>query len=132
MLGILGISVGVVLNGFITPKMFTSGWKVWFAAIMLPYFGFGFGYTLARILRQSHKKCRTVAFETGSQNVALSLTLILLSFSDSPDFGDLMTFPSLYGIFIFVDAVIVVLVYRLVLHYRNDTHQIQEMIGPKE
>ncbi|XP_072050138.1 ileal sodium/bile acid cotransporter-like [Amphiura filiformis] len=117
-LGILGISVGVILNGFINPRIFTSGWKVWFASIMLPYFGFTFGYVLARILKQSHTKCRTIAFETGSQNVALSLTLI--SFSDSPQFGDLMIFPSLFGIFIFVDAVIVVLLYRIVTHFKTE------------
>lgn len=117
--GILGIVIGVVLNGFINPRMFTSGWKIWFAAIAVPFFGFTFGYVLARILRQSHAKCRTIAFETGSQNVALTLTLIFLTFDEDPDFDDLMTFPSLYAIFIFVDAIIVVIVYKLVMHFKE-------------
>ena len=93
--------------------MFTSGWKVWFASVTMPFLGFGLGYGLARILKQSHKKCRTIAFETGCQNVALTITVILLTFSDHPQFGDLMTFPSLYGIFIVIDALFCVMIWKI-------------------
>ena len=99
--------------------MFTSGWKVWFASVIMPFLGFGLGYGIARILKQSHKKCRTVAFETGCQNVALTLTLILLTFSDHPQFGDLVTFPSLYGILQIIDALFCVMIWKIVTKFRK-------------
>ena len=83
----------------------------------MPFLGFGLGYGIARIMRQSHKKCRTVAFETGCQNVALTLTLILLTFSDHPKFGDLVTFPSLYGILQIIDALICVIIWKIVTEF---------------
>ena len=99
--------------------MFTSGWKVWFASVIMPFLGFGLGYGIARILKQSHKKCRTVAFETGCQNVALTLTLILLTFSHHPQFRDLMTFPSLFAIFMGIDALFCVMIWKIVTKFRK-------------
>ena len=87
---------------------------------MLPFLGFGLGYGIARIMKQSHKKCRTIAFETGCQNVALTLTVILLTFSDHPQFGDLMTFPSLFGIFVFIDALFCVMIWKIVTKFSKN------------
>ncbi|XP_072050037.1 ileal sodium/bile acid cotransporter-like [Amphiura filiformis] len=101
---LIGIPIVITLNALINPRMFTSGWKIWFASVTLPFLGFSIGYGMARLLKQSHTICRTVAFETGCQNVALTLTLILMTFSEHPNFADLMTFPSLFAIFMLIDA----------------------------
>jgi predicted Na+-dependent transporter len=54
--------------------------KLWFAAFLLPIFGLGVGYLGSRIACFTHKQCRTVGIEVSSQNVALCITLIYVSF----------------------------------------------------
>ncbi|XP_072050529.1 ileal sodium/bile acid cotransporter-like [Amphiura filiformis] len=124
---LIGIPIVITLNGLINPRMFTSGWKVWFASVTLPFLGFSIGYGMALLLKQSHTKCRAIAFETGCQNVALTLTLILMTFSEHPDFADLMTFPSLFSIFMMVDPLICVAIWR-VKHRtnKNPSHDYKE------
>ena len=92
---------------------------------MMPFLGFGLGYGMARILKESHKKCRTIAFETGCQNVALTLTVILLTFSDHPRFSDLMTFPCLFGIFVMIDAIFCVIIWKIFTKF-SKTQTIEE------
>lgn len=53
--------------------------------------------------------------------MGLTLTLILLTFFNDPQFGDLMTFPSLFGIFMVIDALVIVIIYKLVVYFRKDT-----------
>ncbi|XP_072049955.1 ileal sodium/bile acid cotransporter-like [Amphiura filiformis] len=119
-LSLIGIPIVITLNGIINPRMFTSGWKVWFASVTLPFLGFSIGYGMARLLKQSHTICRTIAFETGVQNAALTFTLILLTFSRDPDFGDLLTFPSLFGMFTLVDGLVCVAIWRVVMKYSKN------------
>ncbi|XP_072050036.1 ileal sodium/bile acid cotransporter-like [Amphiura filiformis] len=131
-MALIGIPVSITLNGLINPGMFTSGWKVWFASVTLPFMGFSIGYGMALLLKQSHSKCRAIAFETGCQNVALTLTLILMTFADHPDFADLMTFPSLFGIFMMIDPLILVAIWRVWTKYhtnKNPSNNCNEFVN---
>ncbi|XP_072049679.1 ileal sodium/bile acid cotransporter-like [Amphiura filiformis] len=119
-LSMIGIPIVIILNGIINPRMFTSGWKVWFASVTLPLLGFSIGYGMARLIKQSHTICRTIAFETGVQNVALTITLILLTFPKDPNFGDLLTFPSLFGISRLVEGLLGVAICRVVMKYTKN------------
>ncbi|KAG0725450.1 Solute carrier family 10 member 6 [Chionoecetes opilio] len=48
-------------------------------AVLTPLTGFSVAYILVKILCFSHKICRTVAIETGCQNMVVAISIILLS-----------------------------------------------------
>ena len=96
-----------------------AGWELWMCAAFLPLFGYFLGYAIARVLCQSHRKCRTIAFETGSQNVSLAMTLTVLTFADSPFFYDMLFYPSLYACFIYVDSFAVIFIYKLAVYKKT-------------
>ncbi|XP_070542092.1 ileal sodium/bile acid cotransporter-like isoform X2 [Ptychodera flava] len=110
--GVIGIVAALVFVILLNPNMFNSGWQAWVAAATLPVWGFCFGYILSSIFRLKHAKRRTVAFETGCQNVALALTIIGLSYPRGPEQLLMMVVPSLFGPFMSIDAIIFVIVYR--------------------
>ncbi|XP_071498380.1 ileal sodium/bile acid cotransporter-like [Diadema antillarum] len=102
-----------VINSLLNPRLFHEAtWELWICAAFLPLLGYAIGYGLAVVLRQPHDKCRTIAFETGSQNVSLALTLTVLTFAESHLFLDMLFYPSLYALFIYVDSFIVILIYK--------------------
>ena len=97
LVGFLGIACSIVFISIINPRLYLSHWTIWLGAITLSWFGFGFGYLIALVCRQSHAQCRTIGFETGVQNVGLSFTIIAFMFSGTRDFVLTMTFPALFG-----------------------------------
>ncbi|XP_033109850.1 ileal sodium/bile acid cotransporter-like, partial [Anneissia japonica] len=112
--GMFAIAVNLILNGLINPKMFLVPWNVWFSAAIMPVIAFFLGYIAAYLLRQSRKKCRTIALETGCQNVPLALTLIALSYADSEDFLEILIFPSLFAPLFLIDYSLCVLVFKII------------------
>ncbi|XP_033109853.1 ileal sodium/bile acid cotransporter-like [Anneissia japonica] len=112
--GMLALSVSVVLGGLSNPSMFKVPWTVWFAASVMSPIAFLLGYFIAYLLRQSQKKCRTIAFETGCQNSALALVIIATSYADSKDYFDIMIFPSLFGGLLLINSCVTVLILRLI------------------
>nr|XP_054765572.1 ileal sodium/bile acid cotransporter-like [Lytechinus pictus] len=123
--GLAGIPIAIVLIGIINPGMFASSWKIWTSTLFLPFFGYFFGHGVARIFRQPSKKCRTIGFETGVQNAALGITIMLLTFGNTPLLYDMLTIPSFYGILAFCDFLIYVAIYRL--YYYNRPNQPKKM-----
>ena len=111
------IVVAFVLIIYMNPTFLFAGWQLWLCAAVLPLIGYIFGYALARILRQSHRKCRTIAFETGSQNVSLAATLTVLTFGDSPLLLDMLFYPLLYACFIYIDSFAIIIPYKLIKCY---------------
>ncbi|XP_033110728.1 ileal sodium/bile acid cotransporter-like [Anneissia japonica] len=118
---ILALSISMVLGGLSNPSMFKVPWTVWFAASVMSPIAFLLGYIIAYLLRQSQKKCRTIAFETGCQNAALALTIIAISFAGSEDYFDLMAFPSLFGTFLIIDSCVTVLILKLIGRKRKES-----------
>lgn len=76
--------------------MFLSPWTVYFAAFTISLLGMLLGFAFATVCKLSWPKCRTVAFETGTQNVPLCLTIIMLSFPRSFA-NEALLFPCLYA-----------------------------------
>ena len=118
-LSFMCIIAGFILVFVLNPFFLFAGWQMWLCAAFLPLLGYFLGYALARILCQSHRKCRTIAFETGSQNVSLAMTLTVLSFADTSLFYDMLFYPSLYACFIYIDSFAVILLYKLAIYMRN-------------
>lgn len=93
------------INFYLYPHMFDADWKLWFAAFLLPSFGLGVGYLGSRIACLTHKQCWTVGIEVSSQNAALCITLIYVSFKIE-EASKIVIFPLIFGMF---DALILVL-----------------------
>ncbi|XP_063955768.1 ileal sodium/bile acid cotransporter-like [Lytechinus pictus] len=119
---IVAFAFSIVMN----PAFLRAGWKLWFCAAVLPIAGFCMGYGIARLLRQPHKKCRTIAFETGSQNVSLALTLTVITFADSPLFLDMLFYPSLYVCFIYIDSFPLIIGYKIYSYYHSKNRKLDE------
>ncbi|XP_030832211.1 ileal sodium/bile acid cotransporter-like, partial [Strongylocentrotus purpuratus] len=105
--------VAWVLFFKLNPGFLNAGWQLWMCAMLLPFLGYGLGYGLAVLLRQPHNKCRAISFETGSQNVSLATTLIVVSFANSPLFYDMLFYPALYAVFLYVDTSIVIAILKV-------------------
>ena len=86
------------INFYIYPQMFDADWKLWCTAILLPIFGLGVGYLGSRIACLTHRQCRTVGIEVSSQNVALCITLIYVSFKID-EASKIVIFPLIFVIF---------------------------------
>ncbi|XP_063955437.1 sodium-dependent organic anion transporter-like [Lytechinus pictus] len=108
-----------VLFFMLNPTWLNAGWQLWICAMLLPFLGYGFGYSLAILFRQSHFKCRAISFETGSQNVSLATTLIVVSFTDSPLFLDMLFYPGLYAVFLYVDSFVVIILMKGAAYLRK-------------
>lgn len=95
---------------------------------MFPTIGLLAGFLLAKLLRQSSATARTIALETGIQNIPLTLTVITLSFS----FRNLpKIFPQVFisSIFMLIETVIPIICYRLVKRFfksKSDTKNREE------
>lgn len=99
-IGMLGIIVSIFITSYINPKIWTSSWKLYVASIAHMWIGWGLGYAIARLFRQPHRQCRTIAFETGAQHVGLALTLIAFSYkNDIQLFLQIIIYPMLFGPF---------------------------------
>ncbi|XP_072169933.1 ileal sodium/bile acid cotransporter-like [Diadema setosum] len=115
LIGIGSFAFPIMLN----PSFYKAGWGLWLCSILLPALGFAIGYGFALLLRQPHAKCRAIAFETGSQNVAFAWTVTLLSFVDSPLFLDMLFYPILYLFLIHIEPALLIGLYKWITHMRK-------------
>eukprot|EP00057_Strongylocentrotus_purpuratus_P034815 XP_796623.1 PREDICTED: ileal sodium/bile acid cotransporter [Strongylocentrotus purpuratus] len=115
-LGLIAILINIIVNTVINKAIFMTSWSVWFSAICLPFFSFGLAYLIAWILRQDPTNCRTIAVETSSQNVALTLAIIGVSFADQ-ELDALVVYPSLYSIFLTIDGLLMIPMYWVGVRY---------------
>lgn len=67
------IIFAIVTNLYIF-SLFT--WQIIAAGVGLPWLGYGFGYALARGLRQQHPDALAISIETGVQNTGIAIFLL--------------------------------------------------------
>ena len=67
------IFFGVYANLYIF-KMMT--WQVFLCGMGLPWFGFAFGFTIAKLLRRPAEDIIAIAIETGVQNTGMSIFIL--------------------------------------------------------
>ncbi|XP_041464093.1 ileal sodium/bile acid cotransporter-like [Lytechinus variegatus] len=121
------IIAAFALSFILNPTFLHAVWQLWFCAASLPLLGYFLGYGIAFLLRQPHKKSRTIAFETGSQNVSLAMTLTVVSFANSPLFFDMLFYPSLYACFIYIDSFVVIGIYKAIVYCKSKNDQFMDM-----
>lgn len=69
----MGVYLNIYMFKLITPALL-------FATFLLPNLGFVIGFILARIFKQSWKFSRTIAIETGVQNIGIAFIMVMFSF----------------------------------------------------
>ncbi|XP_061667707.1 hepatic sodium/bile acid cotransporter [Syngnathoides biaculeatus] len=78
---------------------------------VMPFVGFAFGYVISAVFGLSQAERRTVAMETGCQNIQLCSTILKLAFP--PDvIGPLFLFPMVYITFQLLEATALIVTYR--------------------
>ncbi|KAI1895474.1 hypothetical protein AGOR_G00106640 [Albula goreensis] len=101
---ISGITVGNAIWVLLSPQMMAT-------ATLMPMTGFLLGYILSSAFRLKERCKRTVAMETGCQNIQLCATILKVAFP--PDvIGALFLFPLLYTFFQCVESLLLVTIYR--------------------
>ncbi|XP_042876818.1 ileal sodium/bile acid cotransporter-like isoform X2 [Penaeus japonicus] len=86
---------------------------IYAAAFLLPVTGFTLAYVLSKALCQNNKTCRTIGIETGSQNMPVALSIILLSFKEPLVKAQMIIFPTLYGITLLLEVFLGIGVFQL-------------------
>ncbi|KAG0725449.1 Ileal sodium/bile acid cotransporter [Chionoecetes opilio] len=125
LVGWLGVIAGVVIWSILYWQVFVTATPLlYLAAILLPLVGFIFAFTLAKLACQNNKIGRTIGVETSSQNISVAASIILLSFQGTEVKGELILFPTLYGVFLISEAVLGILAFQLYKRfYKKDKDQ---------
>ncbi|XP_066954488.1 ileal sodium/bile acid cotransporter-like [Macrobrachium rosenbergii] len=100
---------------------------IYATAILLPVTGFLLAYGFAKLLCQNHQVCRTIGIETGSQNMPVAASVILLSFHDPRIRGKILMFPTLYGVMLLSEVFVGISAFQL---YKRCCARKQEHLLP--
>ncbi|XP_002733710.1 ileal sodium/bile acid cotransporter-like [Saccoglossus kowalevskii] len=93
-ISLIGVALINTFECIMRPNTFTDHPSLWLIGCILPATACTLSYILAMLAKMSKSQCRTVAVETGVQNVGLALTLMLLSYPN--DRGRTTAFPAIY------------------------------------
>ncbi|XP_034531322.1 sodium/bile acid cotransporter-like [Notolabrus celidotus] len=99
-----GFAIKDILWMILTPDTLT-------VAVMMPLIGFTLGYIISILCKQSHKLCRTIAMETGCQNIQLCFAILKLTFSMEA-IGAFFLFPLIYFAAQITEGLLLTLCYR--------------------
>jgi len=129
LLGVIAIIANLVLAFIMFPKAFSkAGWALWLIAALMPIMGAALGYGISVLVGKIPKlkeegnfqsrQWRTVALETGAQNLRLANTIVQVSFIDCPSvIEEMIVFPLLYGIFQTCECLAVAGAWKLYFRY---------------
>ncbi|XP_067098910.1 hepatic sodium/bile acid cotransporter-like [Osmerus mordax] len=99
-----GITIGGTVWVVLSPKLMA-------AAALMPLIGYLLGYFLSTVFKVDHKCRRTIAVETGCQNIQLCSTILKVAFAPEV-IGPLYLFPLIYIIFQGGEALLFILLFR--------------------
>ncbi|XP_074548661.1 hepatic sodium/bile acid cotransporter-like [Halichoeres trimaculatus] len=116
-----GYAIKDVLMLILTPDIIA-------VAGLMPLIGFTMGYILSLLCKQSHKLCRTIAMETGCQNIQLCFAILKVTFSLQA-IGAFFLFPLIYFGSQVTEGLLLTLCFRC---YRRFKPPAQEKNIPKE
>ncbi|KAM6961101.1 hepatic sodium/bile acid cotransporter-like [Aplochiton taeniatus] len=104
----IGVMSGITIGGTIwlvfSPKLMA-------VSALMPLMGYLLGYTLSTIFKLNHKCRRTIAMETGCQNIQLCSTILKVAFAPQV-IGPLYLFPLIYIAFQGGEALLLIFLFR--------------------
>ncbi|XP_006626732.3 sodium-dependent organic anion transporter [Lepisosteus oculatus] len=132
----VGTVVGGVLIlviGIASAVLYKGSWdtdtSMLVIGIIYPMIGYAAGFITAAVVRQPWKRCRTIALETGAQNVQVCSTMLQLSFP-AEQLVLMFTFPLIYGSFQLLNGLLIVTVYQIYKKVTSDKPDDKPLAGP--
>ncbi|KAI3364151.1 hypothetical protein L3Q82_010966 [Scortum barcoo] len=106
---VVGIMASIGIGGSIltvlSPSLMATG-------SLMPITGYAFGYIISSLFRLKQPERRTVAMETGCQNVQLCITILKVAFPPEM-IGPLFLFPLVFGSLQLIEAMVLIVVFRV-------------------
>ncbi|XP_069092166.1 sodium-dependent organic anion transporter isoform X2 [Pleurodeles waltl] len=104
--GLLMLVIGVA-----SAVLYKGSWNMDLSIVIIgmiyPLIGYISGFAMAIVVRQPWRRCRTIALETGAQNVQMCSTVLQLSFSPE-QLVQMFAFPLIYGSFQLLNGLLLV------------------------
>jgi len=108
---LIGIILGLICQIIIAPSLFEVNPRRYGVCAVIPVIGTLLGFTIAAIFKRSWVVCRTIALETGSQNVSIALSVISMSYP-SMEAVHMTILPVTYYIFLMIMMISLALAYK--------------------
>ncbi|TTC73830.1 Sodium/bile acid cotransporter [Bagarius yarrelli] len=86
-------------------------------AILMPFTGYLLGYTMSVIFKQNGPCRRTIAMETGCQNIQLCSTILKVAFPPEA-IGPLFLFPMVYIVFQGAEALLLIFLFKMYQRFK--------------
>ncbi|XP_029281181.1 sodium/bile acid cotransporter [Cottoperca gobio] len=100
-------------------------------AALMPFVGFSFGYIISWLFGLNQSERRTVAVETGCQNIQLCTTILKLAFTPAA-IGPLFLFPMVYVSFQLMEAALLIVLFRCHQRFTLKEKETYEAANTKE
>ncbi|XP_036405239.1 sodium/bile acid cotransporter-like [Megalops cyprinoides] len=110
-----GITIGGTILTILSPQIMAT-------ASLLPLSGYLFGYLLSSIFSLNGQCRRTIAMETGCQNVQLCATILKVAFPPEV-IGPLFLFPLIFILFQVMEALVFVILFRCHQRFRTPVEE---------
>ncbi|KAF7704156.1 sodium/bile acid cotransporter-like isoform X1 [Silurus meridionalis] len=108
-----GISLGATVWIVLSPQIMA-------VAVLMPFIGYLLGYTMSVIFKQNGPCRRTIAMETGCQNIQLCSAILKVAFPPEV-IGPLFLFPLIYIVFQGAEALFLIFVFRMYQRFKPST-----------
>ncbi|KAM3603051.1 uncharacterized protein V6R79_015811 [Siganus canaliculatus] len=97
-------------------------------SVLMPLIGYSFGYIISTLFKLNQSERRTVAMETGCQNIQLCSSILKLAFPQTL-MGPLFLFPLVYGALQLMEAAVLIVLFRC---YQRFTHTKKDTYLPAD
>uniref|UniRef100_UPI0037E801BB hepatic sodium/bile acid cotransporter n=1 Tax=Semicossyphus pulcher TaxID=241346 RepID=UPI0037E801BB len=101
---LVSVGVGGSILNVLAPRLMAVG-------SLMPFIGYSCGYIISSLFRLKQRERRTVAMETGCQNIQLATTILKLAFPQEL-MGPLFLFPMVYGVLQLIEAAVLIVLFR--------------------
>ncbi|XP_053504075.1 ileal sodium/bile acid cotransporter-like [Ictalurus furcatus] len=126
----LGIGIASILlyNG-----LWNTDTPILVIGSVFPVIGYFIGFVIAVIVRQPWNRCRTIAMETGAQNMQICGTVLQLFFPPH-QLSQVITLPIMYSCFQLLTGLLLIIAYQIYkrMAYKNNFMTSEENGQPKE
>ncbi|XP_062406408.1 hepatic sodium/bile acid cotransporter [Sardina pilchardus] len=126
---VAGSTIGILASIAVGSKVLAvASLRMMTTAALMPLIGYTLGYILSSIFRLNSSCRRTIAMETGCQNIGLCTTILKVAFPPHV-IGPLYLFPIVYMFFQAAEAFVFVLIFRCHLRFVASRKERSEYTG---